>query len=214
MRTHTCAGTRAQEPWSFGEEVEGIAREAINWRYRLLPYLYTLAFEAHEQGTPLFRPLVFDFPDDETARYVGDQALIGPNLMIAPVTRPGMRQRAVYLPEGEWFDFWTGEPVSSGYTIADAPLEKIPVFVRGGAVLPLGNVRQSTAEPLSELTLRVYPAGESSFTLVEDSGDGFGFEQGETAPDDGQRKRKQAAVCALKCRLETAPSNLQLERSF
>ena len=181
MRTHTCAGTRAQEPWSFGEEVEGISREAINWRYRLLPYLYTLAFEAFEHGTPLFRPLVFDFPDDETARYVGDQALIGPNLLIAPVTRPGVRQRAVYLPEGSWFDFWTGEAVSSGYTIAEAPLEKIPVFVRGGAVLPLGNVRQSTAEPLTELTIRVYPAGESSFTLIEDAGDGFGFEQGDVA---------------------------------
>ncbi len=182
MRTHTCAGTRAQEPWSFGEEVEGIAREAINWRYRLLPYLYTLAFEAHEQGTPLFRPLVFDFPDDETARHIGDQALIGSNLLIAPVTRPGMRQRAVYLPQGEtWFNFWTGEPVAAGYTIAEAPLEKIPVFVHGGAVLPLSNVRQSTAEPLTELTIRVYPAGESSFTLIEDAGDGFGFEQGDVA---------------------------------
>ena len=181
MRTHTCDGTRAQEPWSFGEAVEDIAREAINWRYRLLPYLYTLAFEAHEQGTPLFRPLVFDFPDDETARYIGDQVMIGSGLMVAPVTRPGMRQRAIYLPEGTWFDFWTGEPVPSGYTIADAPLEKIPAFVRGGAVLPLGNVRQSTSEPLTELTLRVCPAGESSFTVIEDSGDGFGFEQGDVA---------------------------------
>ena len=156
MRTHTCAGTRAQEPWSFGDEVETISREAINWRYRLLPYLYTLAFEAFEHGTPLFRPLVFDFPDDETARFIGDEAMIGSHLLVAPVTRPGLRQRAVYLPEGDWFDFWTGEPVAAGYTIADAPLDKIPVFVRGGAVLPLGNIRQSTSEPLTELTLRVY----------------------------------------------------------
>ena len=181
MRTHTCDGTRAQEPWSFGEEVEDIAREAINWRYRLLPYLYTLAFEAHEHGTPLFRPLVFNFPDDETARHIGDQAMIGSSLLIAPVTRPGIRQRAVYLPEGEWFDFWTGEPVAAGYQLVEAPLNKIPVFVRGGSVVPLGNVRQSTTEPLTELTLRVYPAGESRFTVTEDSGDGFGFEQGDVA---------------------------------
>ncbi len=182
MRTHTCAGTRAQEPWSFGPEVEKISRNAIEWRYRLLPYLYTLAFEAHEHGTPIFRPLVFDFPDDDTARHIGDQALVGSSLLVAPVTRPGVKQRAVYLPEGaEWFDFWTGERVAAGYTIADAPLGKIPVFVRGGSVLPLGNVRQSTDEPLSELTLRVYPAGESSFTLSEDAGDGYGFEQGEVA---------------------------------
>jgi len=203
MRTHTCAGTHAQEPWSFGEETEGIARRAIEWRYRLLPYLYSLAFEAHGEGTPVFRPLVFDFPDDETARHVGDQAMVGPHLLVAPVTRPGVRQRAVYLPEGTWFDLWTGEQLGAGYRMVDAPLEKIPVFVRGGAVLPLGNVRQSTGEPLTELTLRVYPrlgalaptlrsalrnapsgadlAGESSFTLTEDAGDGFGFERGEVA---------------------------------
>ena len=101
MRTHTCAGTRAQELWSFGPEVEGISRNAAEWRYRLLPYLYTLAFEAHEHGTPIFRPLVFDFPDDETARHIGDQALVGSSLLVAPVTRPGVRQRAVYLPGGD-----------------------------------------------------------------------------------------------------------------
>jgi alpha-glucosidase len=214
MRTHTCAGTKAQEPWSFGEETEGIARRAIEWRYRLLPYLYSLAFEARERGTPLFRPLVFDFPDDEVARHVGDQAMIGPHLLVAPVTRPGVRQRAVYLPQGTWFDLWTGERVEAGHRVVDAPLEKIPVFVRGGAVLPLGNVRQSTNEPLDELTLRVYPrlgapapaprgadpAGESNFTLTEDAGDGFGFEQDEVArtqvrvTGDGQGVRAEISA--------------------
>lgn len=181
MRTHTCDGTRDQEPWSFGPETERVARGAIRLRYRLLPYLYTLAFGAHEQGTPLFRPLVYDFPDDETARHIGDQAMVGPHLLVAPVTRPGVRQRAVYLPEGTWYDFWTGERVEAGHHITQAPLGKIPVFVRGGAVLPLGNVRASTVEPLTELTLRVYGAQESSFTLTEDAGDGFGFERGELA---------------------------------
>ncbi|ADI14857.1 glycoside hydrolase family 31 protein [Truepera radiovictrix] len=180
MRTHTCAGTRDQEPWSFGPEVEAVARDAIRLRYRLLPYLYTLAFEAFERGAPLFRPLVYDFPDDETARHIGDQAMVGPQLLVAPVTRPGVRQRALYLPEGAWYDFWTGARVRAGHSVVEAPLERLPVFVRGGSVLPLGNVRASTSAPLTELTLRVYGA-EGGFTLVEDAGDGFGFERGEVA---------------------------------
>jgi len=181
MRTHTCAGTRRQEPWSFGEEVEEIARRAIKLRYRLLPYLYTLAHEAHARGTPLFRPLVFDFPEDRGVYYLGDQVMVGPHLMVAPVTRPGHTHRALYLPEGVWYDFWTGERVTPGHKVVEAPLGRIPVFVRGGAVLPLGNVRASTAEPLTELTFDLYPAGQSRWTLVEDAGDGYSFEGGEVA---------------------------------
>ena len=181
MRTHTCQGTRAQEPWSFGKEVEVVARNAIRLRYRLLPYLYTLAHHAHERGAPVFRPLVYDFPDDTRVYQRDDQGMVGPHLLVAPVYRPGQDHRLVYLPEGVWYDFWSGEEVTAGYHTVHAPLGRLPIFVRGGAVLPLGNERRSTNEPLSELTLNVYPAGESQGTVLEDDGLSFAFERGEVA---------------------------------
>ena len=181
MRTHTCQGTHAQEPWSFGNEVEEIAQRAIKLRYRLLPYLYTLAHRAHERGEPSFRPLVFDFPNDAHVYQLDDQVMVGPHLLVAPVYRPGQSHRMVYLPAGIWYDFWTGQRVSSGHHTVQAPLGRIPVFVRGGAVLPLGNERASTVEPLDELTLNIYPAGERDWTLLEDDGLSFAYREGEVA---------------------------------
>ncbi len=181
MRTHACKGTRPQEPWSFGPEVEAIAKAAIELRYRLLPYLYTLAREAHRTGAPLFRPLFYDFPNDPATWELEDQAMVGPHLLVAPVLGPGVTHRLVYLPEGVWYDFWSGRRVVAGYHVAEAPLARIPVYVRGGAVLPLGNVRRSTTEPLRELTLDLYPAGESRWTLYEDDGLSPAFTQGEFA---------------------------------
>lgn len=182
MRDHTCAGTPPQEPWAFGEEVEEIAREFIGLRYRLLPYLYTLAHIAHGDGTPLLRPLVYDFPADANTVHIDDQVMVGPHLLVAPITRPGVTHRMVYLPAGVWYDYWTGERLTGAqWTAVEAPLARIPVFVRGGAVLTLGNVRQSTNEPVTELTLDVYPAGESAWTWIEDDGLSFACEQGAIA---------------------------------
>jgi alpha-glucosidase len=182
MRTHSAVGTNRQEPWSFGPEVEEIARRAIKLRYRLLPYLYTLAHEAHRTGAPLFRPMLYDFPDDIGAHRLHDQVMVGPHLLVAPIYHPGRRHRLVYLPEGVWFDFWTGERHGGpAPVVAHAPLGHIPVYVRGGAALTLGNERRSTAEPLTELTLDVYPAGESEWTLIEDDGETLGYLRGELA---------------------------------
>jgi len=173
MRTHTCAGTPPQEPWSFGPEVEAIARQAIRLRYRLLPYFYTLAHEAHRDGTPWLRPLLYDFPHDLEAVASDDQLMIGPHLLLAPVYQPGRTHRQVYLPEGAWYDFWTGATYSAGHHLVAAPLGRPPLFVRGGAALPLGNVRGSTMLPLSELSWRLYP-GVGEWTILEDAGDGWG----------------------------------------
>ncbi|MBA3534937.1 MAG: glycoside hydrolase family 31 protein [Ardenticatenales bacterium] len=182
MRTHTGAGTTRQEPWSFGPEVEEIARAAIQFRYRLLPYLYTLAHETHLTGLPIFRPLFFDFPNDPTTYHRHDQIMVGPHLLVAPIYHPGNEYRMVYLPEGSWYDFWSGKGFTGPAQLTvHAPLGRIPLFVRGGAVLPLGNVRQSTMEPLTELALHLYPAGDSAWRWVEDDGLSFAFKRGELA---------------------------------
>jgi alpha-glucosidase len=186
MRCHTHHRSRPQEPWAFGPEVETIARAAIELRYRLLPYLYTLAHLAHRTGEPILRPLLYDFPEAGHLHQIEDQVMIGPQLMIAPVVQPGVQRRLVELPPGTWYDFRCGARVDPGPLITDAPLGSIPIFVRGGAILTLGNVRQSTAEPLTELFLEVYPDAEATghWTLIEDDGETFAYRGGTLAETD------------------------------
>jgi len=169
MRNHTITGSRFQEPWRFGPEVEAVAKASIELRYRLLPYLYTLFVQAHETGAPVLRPMLFDFPHDCEARVRDDQAMFGPLLLVAPILQPGTQHRLVYLPEGNWHDFWGGQVLAGGHHVVEGPPGRIPLFVRGGAALPLGNLRQSTSEPLTEIVWRVFP-GHGEFSLVEDDG--------------------------------------------
>ncbi|MCA9790580.1 MAG: alpha-glucosidase [Candidatus Eremiobacteraeota bacterium] len=170
MRTHSAHGTRRQEPWSFGRETEAIARAAIQLRYRLLPYLYSLNHQAHASGEPLMRPLMFDFPWDRRSWFQDDQFMCGPHLMVAPVVKRGQRHRAVYFPPGQWFDFYTGKAYEGGSAVAvEAPLGRAPLFARAGAVVPLGQLRQHTGQPLTELTYHLFP-GQGEFTLWEDDG--------------------------------------------
>ena len=179
MRTHCHHASRPQEPWAFGPEVERIAREAIRLRYRLLPYLYSLAHRAAGSGEPLLRPLLFDFPDEAPLHGVEDQLMIGPWLMIAPVCAPGVARRSVRLPPGRWFDWRSGRPVAgagaAGGTVElAAPPGAMPILARAGGCIPLANPRPSSAEPVTELTLDAYPdpAGSNPWTLIEDAGDG------------------------------------------
>lgn len=183
MRTHSAVDTRQQEPWSFGPEVEEIARRAIRLRYRLLPYIYTLAHRAHRSGEPMLRPLAFDFPDDTRSYHVDDQAMFGPALLIAPICRPGVDHRSVYLPAGRWYELKTGARLQGGgCVLAPAPLGEVPVYVRGGSILTLGNERLSTSEPLTELSVEVYPAdGTSDWRLIEDDGVSFSYAHGGSA---------------------------------
>ncbi|MDI3298734.1 MAG: glycoside hydrolase family 31 protein [Bacillota bacterium] len=145
-RTHTSLGTRQQEPWSFGPEVEAIARRYLRLRYRLLPYLYSLFREAERTGLPPMRPLWLVFPEDPGSHGVWDQFLLGEQLLLAPVDRPGARHRPVHLPPGRWRDAWSGRWYRGPADIlAEAPLDRLPAFVREGAVLPLGPEVASTA---------------------------------------------------------------------
>lgn len=179
MRNHTCAGTQRQEPWSFGEKVEDIARESIKMRYRLLPYFYTLSHLSQHDGMPILRPMLYDFPDDPACYHLHDQVMIGPSLLVAPILQPGRDHRAVYLPEGGWYDFSSGKHYAGGeWIIADAPLERIPVYARAGTLLPMGNVRASTDEPMSELTIAAF-LGNGEGLLIEDDGISFAYQNGE-----------------------------------
>lgn len=150
-------------------------------RYRLLPYVYTLAgIVTHEHGTML-RPLVMDFQDDPRTYDVKDSFMFGPALLVSPITAYRARERAVYLPRGRWYDFWTGVPVEGGRTIdAPAPLDRIPVHVRAGSILPIGPDLQYTSEkPSDPVTLFVYAGADGRFRLYEDDGATYGYERGE-----------------------------------
>ena len=173
------------EFWRYGEEVETVARRYLELRYRLLPYIYSMAAETTHQGVPPMRPLVFDFPRDPRALDERYTYLFGRALHVAPVVAEGAASRPVYLPQsgGGWFDFWTGEHRLGGasYNVS-VPLERIPLHVRAGSILPLGPVLQSTAEATGErIDLYVFPGRDGAFELYE---------------DDGQSNRYEAGACS------------------
>jgi alpha-glucosidase len=172
-RVHSMVGSPDQEPWAFGEQVEAICRKYLELRYRLLPYLYTAVWQASQTGTPPMRALAFMFPDDPTVASLDDEYMLGESLLIAPVVEEGATQRRVYLPASEWFDFWSGARHSGPQTLTvDAPLDVLPLFVRGGAVIPFWPVQQYVGEkPVETLELRAYLSpGEHSSLLYEDDG--------------------------------------------
>jgi alpha-glucosidase len=127
----------------------------------------------------VLRPLFYHFPDDTTTYALHDEVLLGPSLLAAPVYQPGRTYRTVYLPAGEWFDWWTDTPISGPtHVLAHAPLERMPLYVRAGAIIPLGpEMRYTDEKPLDPLTLEVYP-GEGALTLYEDDGETFAYQQG------------------------------------
>jgi alpha-glucosidase len=183
-RNHTTLGTRRQEPWVFGEPYESVCRKMVKLRQRLLPYLYTLFEECHRTGAPILRPLLFEYPEDETTYTADDEFLLGDALLVAPITRPGVEHRHVYLPEGTWFHYWSGERFDGPvHFLAHAPLGKPALYVKANSVTPMGPEASHTDErPTDPLTLLVYPTpgtGESVF--YEDAGNGFGYTEGEYA---------------------------------
>jgi len=183
FRNHANNDSRPQEPWAFGPSVEARCRDAIALRYQLLPYLNCLFAEAHRTGTPILRPLLWHHPNDPAAVACEDQFLLGESLLVAPILRPEARVRSVYLPVGQWFDFWSGGLYDGGqHVLIEAVPEHIPVFVRGGSVVPTGAPRQfisGEADPV--MNLHVWPHGRSAFTWQEDDGESLGYERGELA---------------------------------
>ena len=158
MRNHSALGTRAQEPWAFGPEVEERVRQHILRRYQLLPYLEELVLQAHQTGQPILRALFYEFPEDAESALHEDQAMFGEAIMIAPITRLGHRQRQVYFPPGTWYDFWSDEFVEGpAFRSWPAPLGQMPTFLRGGRAIPLDSPRMSTQHPVEKNIWWIFP---------------------------------------------------------
>ncbi|OCX52719.1 glycosyl hydrolase family 31 [Mucilaginibacter sp. PPCGB 2223] len=172
----------ATEPWNFGPEVEASMRTMLNLRYRLLPYIYSEAWQVSGKGSTIIRPLVMDFKDDTTARTLPYEYMFGKSFLIAPVTEPGVSKWSVYLPKSTvWYNFWNGTKHSGSQTVmTDAPKNQIPVFVKAGSIVPLGKfVQYSSEKTMDTLEIRVYTGKNGEFNLYEDAGDGYDYEKGE-----------------------------------
>jgi alpha-glucosidase len=182
MRAHSVINEKNKEPWEYGEEFTNINRETINLRYTLLPYIYNVMYQASVTGMPAMRPMMFDYPDDGNFGWNEEQFMFGDDLLIAPVLTPSTTERNVRLPEGFWYDYWTGQKYKGGNDIkVDAPLNRIPVFVKAGAIIPTQQVVQSTNQsPIDPLTFTVYPTKlQSTRTYYEDDGISFEYEKGK-----------------------------------
>jgi alpha-glucosidase/alpha-D-xyloside xylohydrolase len=160
--------------------IEPIARRYDELRYQLLPYTYTLAFEARERGLPLMRALWLHYPGDARARSTGDEYLWGRDLLVAPVYHEGATSRDVYLPAGNWYDWWTGDKAAGGRVVTrTVDLATMPIYVRAGAIIPVDPIRQYTSEPVSEpTTIRVYRGANGQFVLYDDDGASQDYRRG------------------------------------
>ncbi len=154
------------------ERIEPVARKYAELRYQLLPYIYTMAWEARETGMPLMRALWLHYPRDDTAKGIGDSYLWGESMLIAPVYQEEATSREVYLPEGEWYDWWTGELYEGNQTITkQVDLSTMPIYVKAGAIIPFDPVRQYTTQSVEEpATLKIYTGRDATYTLYEDDG--------------------------------------------
>ena len=164
-------GEPPREPWKVGKTAEAVYRQYMELRYRLLPYIYSQGVECVNQGLPMLRALVIDFQDDPTAAFIDDQYLFGDSFLVAPIMTP-TGQRRVYLPPGEWIDYWTKESISgSQWLDVDVPLERLPLWVRAGAIIPMGPLQQYVGEKaLDPLTVELYAPGEEGKFVIHDQG--------------------------------------------
>ena len=169
------------EPWKYGQKVEDNMRKMLNLRYRLLPYIYSEAWQVTKNGSTMMRPLVMDFNTDTTAVNRKYQYMFGKSILVAPVTEANVSEWNVYLPKSAgWFNFWTGKHFNGGQIIkTDASLDKIPLFVKTGSIIPMGKIIQYSGEKTADtLEVRVYKGADAKFDLYEDEGDNYNYEKG------------------------------------
>ncbi|HPR32214.1 MAG TPA: glycoside hydrolase family 31 protein [Prolixibacteraceae bacterium] len=169
------------EPWKYGDKVEDALRKMLHLRYRLLPYIYSEAWQITHNGSTLMRPLMMDFHADAKAVDQAYEYMFGRAFLVAPIVEEGALKRSVYLPQSAgWYDFWTGRHFAGGQNLeADAPFDRIPLFVKAGSVVPMGPVVQHSGQDSNEeLEIRIYEGADASFTLYEDEGDSYNYEKG------------------------------------
>ena len=177
FRNHSAKGTRNQEPWQFGESTLAIYRKYVELRYRWIPYLYDQVRLAAQKGWPVMRPLAFHYPSDPQVREINDAFLLGENVLVSPVLEQGARQKLVYLPEGIWYDYWTGaREEGSRWLIREAPLDLCPIYIKSGTILPTWPLRQ-WIDPLQETELVLEVFGPNASCIhYQDNGETFDYQ--------------------------------------
>ncbi|MBN8807830.1 MAG: glycoside hydrolase family 31 protein [Sphingomonas sp.] len=188
--------------WQYGAAAEPILAQWLRFRYALMPYLYSLGRQTYETGAPFMRALFMDFPDDPRVATIGDEYMFGPAFLVAPVTDQGTTARQVYLPAGtDWYDYWTERRYAGGQTITSAaPIDRIPLFVRAGSIVPLGKPIQNTSEKQDLAEIRVYPGRDATFALYDDDGVSNAYRSAGTGgttlrwDERGQRLRADGAL--------------------
>lgn len=161
--------------------VEDICRRYLNLRYQLMPYLYSMVAETHATGLPLMRSLWLAYPEDAKAVATDDAYLWGESLLVSPVVEPGATQRTTYLPHGAWWDYWTNDRLEGGSEVTrHVDLATLPLYVKAGAILPIGPVKQYAQQENDEpLTLRIYPGADGRLALYEDDGTSYDYQRGQ-----------------------------------
>jgi len=180
--TFRAHGSRpANEIWSFGPEAEAILRKYVELRYRLLPYIYSLAWKTRQTGAPFMRALFMDFGQDPAVRDIKTQYMFGPAFLVAPVCEEGATSREVYLPKGcGWYDYWSNRRYEGGQSVRmSAPLDLLPLYVREGSIVPHGEVIPHTGIAQKKLELWVYEGADAEFELYHDDGISYNYEKGD-----------------------------------
>lgn len=197
FRNHSAKGSKQQEPWRFGKEVVDINRKYIKLRYRFLPYIYDLFYQGETTGLPVMRPMVLEYPFDKEVRNMNGEFMVGESLLVAPVLEQGVTKKMVYLPEGIWYDYWTGEKLEGKqYILRDAPLDDCPIYVKAGSIIPTYEVLQYVGEkPYNKLELLVTPE-KGEYVHFQDNGEDFAYKNGQynlyhfTTNEDAQLSTK------------------------
>ena len=203
-RSHSVRGSIDKEPWAYGEQYEKINKKFIELRYQLMPFLYTEFYKASTSGVPIMRPLMMEFPEDKTTYRIDTQFMVGENILVSPVVEPGSTSRWMYLPAGEWYDFWTRKKTDGGkWMQAEAPLDRLPVFVRAGAVIPMQQVVQySDQAPADPLTYEIFPSTEAKGICYEDDGNGFEYTSGKYRKVEIKAEVKNGVVSVVRSAAE------------
>jgi alpha-glucosidase (family GH31 glycosyl hydrolase) len=172
-----------KEPWNYGNDALRNFKKYDSLRYTLLPYLYSNSYQLYKTGLPLMRALVLHYQNDENVYNITDQYLLGENLLVCPVTTKGAQTRTIYLPQGTWYNYWTGKPVAGGrYWNVVTPLDSLPLFVKAGSIIPTQPVMNYVGEkPVDVITLDVYLGAATEFELYEDDGKSLAYQQGDFA---------------------------------
>ena len=181
VANYTGGAANPDESELHNAAVEPICRKYLQLRYRLMPYLYSAVRECCQTGMPIMRALWLHHPDDAKAVARGDEYLWGRDILVAPVIEKGATSRKLYLPRGVWYDWWTEEKIEGGREIErPVDLTTTPLYIRAGAIVPLGPIKQYTSETVeAPLTLQIYPGADGSFLLYEDDGVSFDYRKGE-----------------------------------